>query len=219
MGKRDRSSETAEEKKERKRLKKEAKKITWLADWVFQQISLVEPDFEIDKKAVIGELRVSEGTPEEWNGDTVYRDSDQWYLRPGDLIEVDLEGSHSSEGYYVPMEAIVRENGQSYIFYVEKTKEGSIAKRMEVIVDPVKNEATSPYRRIRKNPSKDDSENEKSDDEKKTDNGEEQKADEGPPLEGLQLIYEGAHYLKDGEDVVIAEDDDGDSSSSGEGSK
>lgn len=152
-------------------------KIPYLGNWVFQQIQVDDNEFDPAVNLVVGKLNVSEGTPEEWNGDTVLLDSGgQWMLRPGDLVKVDLSGGDGVDGYFVPMDAIVRKDDRSYIFVIEGSEDEAQAKQIPVALKETTGRSpVSSLRRIE-------------------------------PLEGIRLdgryyVTEGAHYLIDGEPV------------------
>ena len=152
-------------------------KVPYLGNWVFQQVVVNDPEFDPSKNLVTGQVTVSQGTPEQWNGDTVLLDSgSQWMLRPGDIVKVDLSGENSSRGYFVPMDAIVRENDESYIFVATESETEAIATRIPVrMVSVSEPTATSGMRRI--------------------------ESVDGQILEGLRYVTRGAHYLVDGESV------------------
>lgn len=153
------------------------RKLPFLGNWMFQQVIVDDPEFEPSKNMVAGRLTVKEGTPEEWDGDTLQVDSGgQWMLRPGDLVNVNLSVEEAKQGYFVSMDAIVREDQNSYLFVVDGAGETATAKRIPVrLADMASPHSTSGLRRI--------------------------EPVEGASFEGLQLITEGAHYLVDGEPI------------------
>ncbi len=161
-------------------------KVPYLGNWVFQQITIDDEEFDPSDNLVLGKLSVSEGKPEDWNGDTVVLDHGaQWMLRPGDLVKVDLSDSEAKDGYFVPMDAIVRDENESYIFTVDAPSGHAVAKRTKIqLTDVEKNAVTSGLRRI-------------------------EPAD-GSSLEGLHYVTRGAHYLVDGEAVHVSRDKESD---------
>jgi len=152
-------------------------KVPYLGNWVFQQVVVDDPKFDPSKNLVAGRVTVSEGTPEQWNGDTVLLDTgSQWMLRPGDIVKVDLSSENSTSGYFVPMDAIVRENNESFIFVATESETETIATRIPVRMASVSEPtATSGMRRI--------------------------ESVDGQALEGLHYVTKGAHYLVDGEPI------------------
>ena len=152
-------------------------KIPYLGNWVFQQVHVADDRFDPAVNVVAGELNVSEGSPEDWNGDTVLRTSGgQWMLRPGDLVRVDLTGGDGTKGYYVPMDAITRRGGQTSLFTVEEANGMSVARRVPIeLAKTEEGESTSSLRRIQ--------------------------PIESSSLDGVDYVVEGAHYLIDGEAV------------------
>ncbi len=152
-------------------------KVPYLGNWVFQQVLIDGDVFDPSTNVVVGRLVVSEGTPLEWNGDTVLFDTGgQWMLRPGDLVRVDLSGDEQTAGYFVAMDAIVREGNQSYLFVVEESGDNEIATRIPIrVVDESQVKATSALRQVA--------------------------AAGDASLEGVRYVTRGTHYLIDGEAV------------------
>ena len=154
------------------------RKIPYLGNWVFQQVFVDDEQFDPTENLVIGELKLSDGEEaNQWNGDTVVVDpGGQWMLRPGDLVRVDLTGNNAVEGFFVPMDAIARQEDQTYIFAAQDVSQKTVVKRVAVkLVSEVGHSETSSLRRI--------------------------EPVDGRSLEGLQYVVEGAHYLIDGEEV------------------
>ena len=69
------------------------------------------------------------------DGDIVYLDRKRWLLRPGQLVDVDLQESNTRPGYYAPAGAIVRDVNGHHIFVVTKDDEG-IEKARQIKVKP-----------------------------------------------------------------------------------
>ena len=104
-----------------------ALKIPYLGSYVFQQVLVDDPEFEVGKNLVTGKLTVKEGLAADWDGDSVRLvTASQWMLRPGDLVKVDLS-ERDTNGFYVPMNAIVRKGDQTHLFVVEDS-EAPVAK-------------------------------------------------------------------------------------------
>ena len=156
-------------------------KIPYLGNWVFQHVVIDDEEFDPNVNMVVGELRVLEGDPADWSGDTVVRISDgQWMLRPGDLVRVDLAGRNETEGYFVPMNAITRKQGQTYIFTVEESDGTTVARRVPIsIASEAQLAVTSSLRRI--------------------------EPVEPGSLDRVSFVLEGAHYLIDGEPVIVTQ--------------
>ena len=157
-------------------------KIPFLGNWVFQQITFSDDAFDPQVNLVVGKLKVADGAPSSWDGDTVLLDSGgQWTLRPGDLVKVDLSGgSDLTDGYFVPMDAIVRKQGVSYLFVINSTEDGeTTVRRLPIRIAGMPADTfTTSVPRI-------------------------QPVDDSLSLEGLQYVTAGAHYLIDGEKVKV----------------
>lgn len=162
-------------------------KVPYLGGRVFQQVEVNDDQFDPAKNIVIGKLIVDGMPPNQWDGGSVLLDSpSRWMVRPGDLVKVDLSGGEVSAGYFVPMDAIARSAGESFLFIVEPASDGqdvhaSIAKRIPITVDDKpRRSTTSALRRIE--PIGD------------------------VALDGMAYVTKGTHFLIDGEPVsVIAE--------------
>ncbi|GAB5402785.1 MAG: HlyD family efflux transporter periplasmic adaptor subunit [Aureliella sp.] len=152
-------------------------KIPYLGNWVFQSVVVDDEEFDASVNMVVGELKVREGEASQWNGDTVARMTEgRWMLRPGDLVRVDLGGRSETNGYYVPMDAITRKEGQPFVFIVEQSDGQSVARRIPIELTAEGSAAmTSSLRRV--------------------------EPMESGRLEGAKLVIKGAHYLIDGEAV------------------
>ena len=154
-----------------------ASNVTYLGNWIFQQVTTDDPEFDPKRHMVVGKLNFAEGAPDDWDGDTVMLDAGgQWMLRPGDLVKVDLRAGGAPDGFFVPMDAILREKEQTFIFTIEALSEKTIARKTPIaLAGQAETGGTSGMRRI--TPVASDS------------------------LEGIRYVTKGAHYLIDGEAV------------------
>ena len=162
------------------RVEPQQRKAPFLGNWVFQQVTIQDEAFDPNIHMVVGELTVADGEPRDWNGDTVVLDSGgQWLLRPGDVVEVNLTPGNGDNGYYVPMNAIVRDDGAQYLVTVVSESDKTVARRVPVrLVEAGEGANVSSLCRV----------------EADSESGE---------LEGLPYVVEGAHYLVDGETVSV----------------
>jgi multidrug efflux pump subunit AcrA (membrane-fusion protein) len=154
-------------------------KIPFLGNWVFQQITFDEANFDPKRNLVTSKLRVQSGDPESWNGDTVLLTSeDQWKLRPGDVVRVDLSNEDTGVGYFVPMDTIVRQGDRSFLIVVDDSSENPTVRRQEIqVVTSDENLASSSIRQV--------------------------KPIDGADLDAVRYVSRGAHYLRDGERVNL----------------
>ncbi|APZ93583.1 efflux RND transporter periplasmic adaptor subunit [Fuerstiella marisgermanici] len=154
-------------------------KIPFLGNWIFQQVLIDDESFDPDVNIVAGKLNVPTGEASDWDGDTIrIADDSQWELRPGELVKVDLSGSSLEQGYFVSMDAIVREGNRSFLFVVDGTDDAATVKRTEVrLATSDQPTATSSLRQVAPL--------------------------EGESLDGLLYVTSGAHYLRDGEPVQV----------------
>ena len=154
-------------------------KLPFLGNWVFQQVIIMDDTFDPKADMVAGKLTVKDGDPDDWIGETILVDrSSEWMVRPGDLVKVDLSDSNAQPGYYVPMDAIVHDQGKTYLFVIEQASGETRAKRTEVIAHSESHaSATSSLMHV--------------------------EPLNGQSLEGKKYVARGVHYLRDDEPVKI----------------
>lgn len=154
-------------------------KVPYLGNLVFQQVETKDPEFDPNRDLVVGKLNVNSGEPNAWDGKQIYLNtSSRWMLRPGDLVKIDLSMADTSDGYYLPMDAIARRDDKSFIFAVEEAEGETRVKRLPIkVVGEIRNATTSSLQRIE--PVGEYS------------------------LEGIRCVTAGAHFLIDGEQVRV----------------
>lgn len=151
--------------------------VPFIGNLTLRTVTILEgQDINPSAALYVGELLVDDGAPDDWDGtQVVVTLPEQWMLRPGDVVTVDLNATQATDGYYVPMSAIYEESGGAYIFTVDETDAETIAKRVPIQVKREDSTGASSYRRIEF---------------------------EGDALpEGTPVIVEGVHFLRDGERV------------------
>ncbi|MEO1528176.1 MAG: HlyD family efflux transporter periplasmic adaptor subunit [Planctomycetota bacterium] len=161
-------------------------KVPYLGDLVFRQVRIADEAFDPKQNLVIGKLNIEGVEPNRWNGNEVFLDSpSRWLLRPGDLVEVDLSGGQGAPGYYVPMDAIARRRGESFLFTVDSSADRPVVKRVPVTTDDGSSDSTtSSLRRVE--PIGD------------------------VTLESVEYVTKGTHFLSDGEPVNPIADSESD---------
>jgi hypothetical protein len=164
-------------------------KLPFLGNWVFQQVILLDDTFDPLVDMVAGKLTVNKGEPDDWVGDTILMDrTSQWMARPGDLVKVNLSDGNAEPGYFVPMDAISRENGKTFLFVVERTGEESKVSRLEVNVRSSTDTASTSLASVAA---------------ATTSSLMQVEPMGGQTLEGRQYVTRGVHYLRDGEPVNV----------------
>ena len=177
-------------KVEKMRINLKPTRIPFLGNWIFQEATFDDPNFDPSRHMIAGRLESPTGVADEtwdrnqWDGNAVKIDREtQWIIRPGDIVKVDLGARDSELGYFVPMDAIGYENEQTFIFVIEESEGQTVArKKMINVLDRDIEESTSSVRRI--------------------------VPMDGDSLENVQYITRGAHYLRDGESVMVAQPDE-----------
>ena len=115
-------------KVERRNVELGSIRLPFLGNWVFQQISF--EDKSIDKEGLLaGKLEFPDIKRSEWDGESLVVDSgEQWMLRPGDLVNVNLNPDQGQPGLFVPVQAIYEDLGSTYVFVVN----GDVVKKTKV---------------------------------------------------------------------------------------
>ncbi|MDG1872424.1 MAG: efflux RND transporter periplasmic adaptor subunit [Mariniblastus sp.] len=179
---------------ERIKVKVTSEVIPFLGTWNFVAIEFEDPSsVDLEQDLITGKLFFkpeAESTDvaslKTWSGDRVLIEQTRWRLRAGDTVRVALISENSDKGFYVPMKAIRRENGTTFIHIVspavpqtEATSAKVTAQRVRVNV--VSNHAVSEENLMLciepLNPDQ--------------------------LQEGAQVIIGGTHYLDDGDRIRI----------------
>lgn len=121
-------------------------------------------------------MDVAEGNRRITERTYVYLVRDRWNLRPGDVVQVELEGAKMVEGFYVPMNAVSQQQDGAYVYVVPEGSGESTANKVQVIATPVPERPEF----VRIEPS------------------------DGQSLsEGSLIVSQGVHYLTDQEAVRV----------------
>lgn len=170
------------------RVTKGEARIPFLGNWYFQEVIVADDDFDPSRNLVAGKLTVEEGTPDDWVGSQIRIDrSNEWMVRPGDLVRVDISEGDVTPGIFVPMDALSRDEGKTYVYVVEQRQNA----------DPQEGESDQEHVVRRTEVQLADSDDLLSETVRI-------KAKEGEPsLSGSVIVTRGAHYLRDGEVVRV----------------
>jgi hypothetical protein len=106
-------------------------------------------------------------------GDTIVLSRKRWLLRPGQIVRADFQFGQMNAGYYVPVQAVMREGGGFHVFKVEK-KDETRQRAVQVAVSTGQNIGTQ----IEITPAQ----------------------PEALP-EGARIVVDGAAYLRDGDPI------------------
>ena len=157
-------------------------KIPFLGNWVFQQITFENKSISTES-IIAGKLEFPDYPRSEWDGETIMVDSGkQWLLRPGDLVNVNIDPEKARAGFFVPVEAIYEDLGKTYIFI----EDNGTARKTEIkAILPKKLETGSS---IRIEPIGDPS---------------------GKFPNETRIVVGGVHYLNDGDAINVVEELDG----------
>lgn len=148
---------------------------SFLGLWWFRDVTVDDPATLVaGQDRILGRLDFPEGVTEV-TGDQVLFEREQWLLRPGDLVGVDLSEEPLPSGFYVPMDAIAESSGKKFVFVVTGVDAVGKVRRVEVT------EFEGPNTQKRIEPV------------------------EGQTLsDGDRIVLGGVHYLTDGEAVNVA---------------
>lgn len=110
-------------------------RVPFLGNWYFVPVE-IQPgqNFDPQRDLVAGELKVSQGQPDNWNGRHILLDESSWLLRPGDVVRVGLDQGATTPGLYVPMKAIRQQAGKTSIFIVDDASEQDMAREVEIVL-------------------------------------------------------------------------------------
>jgi multidrug efflux pump subunit AcrA (membrane-fusion protein) len=111
--------------------------------------------------------------PETKEGDHIFLSRKRWLLRPGELVRVDLRSGQLAEGFYVPAQAILKDGPDHYVFTVSEQENGE---ELAVKVAVKLGSTLGTLQGI-------------------------EPVSDGELTDGMKLIVDGAHYLRDGERV------------------
>ncbi|MGD8354996.1 MAG: HlyD family efflux transporter periplasmic adaptor subunit [Methyloceanibacter sp.] len=119
------------------------------------------------------DLLASRLPPETKEGDHIFLSRKRWLLRPGELVRVDLRSGQLAEGFYVPAQAILKDGPDHYVFTVSEQENGE---ELAVKVAVKLGSTLGTLQGI-------------------------EPVSDGELTDGMKLIVDGAHYLRDGERV------------------
>lgn len=160
--------------------------IPFLGSWnfvaiEFEDASQVNPaqDLITGKLSLEGESPSQTIELKDWKDNRVFLQQTRWMLRAGDTVRVELLPESSSQGFYVPMKAVRRENGKTFVHVVAESEGEKKAQRLMVNVtsdDTVSGENLM----LRIEP-----------------------VTAGQLKDGSQIVVGGTHYLDDGDPVRV----------------
>jgi multidrug resistance efflux pump len=175
--------------------------LPFLGTWKFVAVEFEDPQaVDLERDLITGKLffdaeretgetgDAGEETPaiENWTGDRVLMDHARWMLRAGDTVRVTMIADSSVQGFYVPMKAVRREDGQTFIHVLDDDERSDGRADLDALV-----------KRVSVNVTSDDSVS-----------GDTlliciEPSTETPLVQGMQIVVGGTHYLDDGDRVRI----------------
>jgi len=154
--------------------------VPFLGNWTFRTFTSTDASLNPTEDMFIGAVDPPSGDPNDWNGEQVLLDfGEQWMLRPGDVVRVDLSGQSTAPGYFVPMNAIYEDAGATYLFLLDDSSSPAVAKKVQVQLAPQRDDTPGSLRRVL--PPAD-------------------MPTDPPP----RIIVDGVHFLADGEQVLVS---------------
>lgn len=171
---------------EKLRVQRGTQTIPFLGNWNLTPIEVIgEATLDPKQDLLVGQIYTAGSATESWNGHSVLLDHDEWRLRPGELVQVDLNGQAAAYGLYVPIRAIRHESGQTFVYVV--AADGDLTRAQKVEVRLVSGDSTQ----------------------QAVQQGGQQLVQIEPLqdtlLDGQQIIAGGVHYIEDGELVRVAD--------------
>ncbi len=167
---------------EKVRVKRGEQTIPFLGNWELTPITVVGDDtLDPEQDLLAGQVTVSGSESASWNGHSVLFNHDEWNLRPGDLLNIDLSSKASEAGLHVPVRAIRHESSHTFVFLIVEDGQTQRAEKTKVrLVDG--DSAHENGQRLQQIEPLDE-----------------------VTLEGRQVIVGGVHYIEDGESVRVVE--------------
>jgi hypothetical protein len=114
---------------ERLKVETTSEVIPFLGTWNFVAIKFDEPSkVNLNQDLITGKLTLKSDDPSastdlgNWTGDRVLLEQTRWMLRAGDTVSVAMIPDNSASGFYVPMKAVGRENGKTFIHVIDRKK-------------------------------------------------------------------------------------------------
>ncbi len=168
--------------------------ITLLGQWKFVPVEFADPSaIDLENDLVTGKLVFPEETIDNsindlstavdpWAPRAVMLEQQRWALRAGDVVQVVSSDGSLQRGHYIPMKAVMNENGKAFVHVVERNDHGEqVARRVGVQVQnqSVFSEDTI---RVQVLPLLEDG-----------------------LVDGMQVVIGGSHYLTDGARVNVVE--------------
>ena len=163
--------------------------IPLLGQWSFVPVVFDNPkSIDIENDLITGKIQFASETA---GGDFQLSDdslaprrvllsTDRWKLRTGDVVQVLMAGKMLTQGFFVPMKAVLNDNGKSFIHAVERSENGNtVARRVEVMIQE-ESSAVGDTIRVPIVP-----------------------IESGTLQEGTQIVVAGTHYLTDGSHVNV----------------
>ena len=161
------------------RVKKGELQIPFLSNWLFRQVTYEAPDtVDLDKGLIAGKLLLPENEASQWNGIKLRVEAKQnWLIRPGDVVQVDLSSKKREEGLYIPINAVVHKGGKTFLMTLENESAGvaTVKKHAIKLLTKSDDKTSSPIREI-------------------------QATEE---LIGKRYVTQGAHFLIEGQRVSV----------------
>lgn len=158
--------------------------IPLLGKWNFVPVQFSsDADIDIENDLITSQLVLPANLANvhDWQDRKVLLEQTDWLLRTGDVVQVSMTSVHGSQGLFVPMKAVLNENGRTFLHVVDGDTDNKIARRVavEVLTQNLVAES-SVLLQV-----------------KSTVSGELQ--------EGMKLIIGGTHYLEDGDHIRVVE--------------
>jgi multidrug efflux pump subunit AcrA (membrane-fusion protein) len=147
---------------ERLKVKMTSDVIPFLGTWNFVAIEFEDPSkVDLNQDLITDKLTFphNDSAPptdlSTWTGDRVLLEQTRWMLRAGDTVSVALIPESSSKGFYVPMKAVRRENGKTFIHVVDDQDPQPVASSTKTKVSAATNQRVA--KRVFVNVTADDS--------------------------------------------------------------
>lgn len=167
------------------KVKASAAVIPLLGKWNFVPVEFFDDaNIDLRQDLITSQLSFpsSANDVENWKGHSVLLERTDWMLRTGDVVQVAMSNANDALGLFVPMKAVLNENGKTFLHVVEGVgTENTTARRVaiEVLSQNLVAE-TSVLLKVKS-------------------------SELGGLKEGMQVVIGGTHYLRNGDRVRIVD--------------
>ncbi|MEM8735652.1 MAG: HlyD family efflux transporter periplasmic adaptor subunit [Planctomycetota bacterium] len=161
--------------------------IPLLGQWNFVPVEFEDPSqIDIENDLITDQLvitdvdSVSTSKEDPWAPRRVLLNQQRWKLRTGDVVQVLMSGNSVSQGFFVPMKAVLSDNGSSFVHVIESAADGTTTARRVQVTLPNDTSMQGDSIQVQVQP-----------------------VEASGLSDGMQIVIAGTHYLTGGDRVNV----------------